>query len=175
MHHFVTEICTCMHIPVTKWCIVGYVSNRSIGGLLLTRPMMMMHRGDIVCFGELNRWRFIWWRGHTQEQLINAVQIDATAKCGHSISNLFHHAWCLSCLTRLLWCPCYVLSLWRWLHTADFVCLHLSMKKASKLCITGLLWAGSTGELSICRHVSPVLILSVDGRIRRTLWLPTSL
>ena len=24
MHHFVTEMCTCVHISVTKWCIVGY-------------------------------------------------------------------------------------------------------------------------------------------------------
>ena len=27
MHHFVTEICTCVHITVIKWCNVGYLSN----------------------------------------------------------------------------------------------------------------------------------------------------
>ena len=27
MHHFVTEMCTCVHISVTKWCIVGYISD----------------------------------------------------------------------------------------------------------------------------------------------------
>ena len=27
MHHFVTEMWTCLHISVTKWCIVGCVSN----------------------------------------------------------------------------------------------------------------------------------------------------
>ena len=27
MHHFVTEIFTCVHISVTKWCIVGCLSN----------------------------------------------------------------------------------------------------------------------------------------------------
>ena len=27
MHHFVTEICTCVHISVAKWCIVGNLSN----------------------------------------------------------------------------------------------------------------------------------------------------
>ena len=27
MHHFVTEMCTCVHISVTKWCIVGYFSD----------------------------------------------------------------------------------------------------------------------------------------------------
>ena len=27
MHHFVTEMCTCVRISVTKWCIVGYLSK----------------------------------------------------------------------------------------------------------------------------------------------------
>ena len=27
MHHFVTEMGTCVHISVTKWCIVGYLFN----------------------------------------------------------------------------------------------------------------------------------------------------
>ena len=27
MHHFVTEICTCVQISVAKWCIVGNLSN----------------------------------------------------------------------------------------------------------------------------------------------------
>ena len=27
MHHFVSEMCTCVHISVTKWCIVGYLSD----------------------------------------------------------------------------------------------------------------------------------------------------
>ena len=27
MHHFVAEMCTCVHISVKKWCIVGYFSN----------------------------------------------------------------------------------------------------------------------------------------------------
>ena len=25
IYHFVTEMCTCVHISVTKWCIVGYL------------------------------------------------------------------------------------------------------------------------------------------------------
>ena len=29
MHHFVTEICTYVHISVIKWCIVGYASCAS--------------------------------------------------------------------------------------------------------------------------------------------------
>ena len=40
MHHFVTEMCTHVHISVTKWCIVGYetvalwnLCNRLIGPL----------------------------------------------------------------------------------------------------------------------------------------------
>ena len=27
VHHFVTEMWTCVHISVTKWCIVGYLSS----------------------------------------------------------------------------------------------------------------------------------------------------
>ena len=27
MHHFVTEMCTPVHISVTNWCIVGYLPN----------------------------------------------------------------------------------------------------------------------------------------------------
>ena len=27
MHHFVTEMCTCVHISITKWCIVEYWSG----------------------------------------------------------------------------------------------------------------------------------------------------
>ena len=27
MHHFVTEMCTCVHISVTKWYIMGYLYN----------------------------------------------------------------------------------------------------------------------------------------------------
>ena len=27
MHHFITEMCTLVHISVTKWCIVGYMSD----------------------------------------------------------------------------------------------------------------------------------------------------
>ena len=31
MHHFVTEMCTCVHISVTKWCIVGHLLKRTMG------------------------------------------------------------------------------------------------------------------------------------------------
>ena len=27
MHHFLTEMCTCTHISVTKWCIEGYIAG----------------------------------------------------------------------------------------------------------------------------------------------------
>ena len=27
MYHFVTEMCTCVHISVTEWCIVGCLAN----------------------------------------------------------------------------------------------------------------------------------------------------
>ena len=31
MHHFVTEMCTCVHISVTKWCIVRYICMMHCG------------------------------------------------------------------------------------------------------------------------------------------------
>ena len=39
VHHFATEMCTCVHISVTKWCIVGHLTNASwtfLMGLLET-------------------------------------------------------------------------------------------------------------------------------------------
>ena len=27
MQHFITEMCTCVHISVIKWCMVGYLSD----------------------------------------------------------------------------------------------------------------------------------------------------
>ena len=30
MHHCVSEMCTCVHISVTKWCIVGYLMHCGI-------------------------------------------------------------------------------------------------------------------------------------------------
>ena len=27
MHHFITEMCTCVDISGTQWCIVGYLPN----------------------------------------------------------------------------------------------------------------------------------------------------
>ena len=39
MHHFVTEMCTCVHISVTKWCILGYLSD----------ALWNLWDGSIVC------------------------------------------------------------------------------------------------------------------------------
>ena len=43
MHHFVIEVCTHVHIPLTKWCIEGYMAvafwylcNRSTSWLLIS-------------------------------------------------------------------------------------------------------------------------------------------
>ena len=47
MHHFVTEMCTCVHISVTKWCIVGYLSNHcwicEMGHLNMLLPLTTRH------------------------------------------------------------------------------------------------------------------------------------
>ena len=31
MHHFVKEMWTCVHISVTKWCLLGHMSNCIVG------------------------------------------------------------------------------------------------------------------------------------------------
>ena len=50
MHHFVTEMCTHVHISVTKWCIVGCTT----GALwdLCNRPITLLSLLD-VCDGTL--------------------------------------------------------------------------------------------------------------------------
>ena len=58
MHHFVTEMCTHVHISVTKWCIVGY----GTGALwdLCSQPidtLQLSHKGEIMSFAcELKVW-----------------------------------------------------------------------------------------------------------------------
>ena len=47
-HHFVTEMCTCVHISVTKCCVVGYWYNVSWDlwdGSVLVKEVMSQHWG----------------------------------------------------------------------------------------------------------------------------------
>ena len=53
MHHFVTEMCTYVHISVTKWCIVGCLSdalwdlwNGSIDNMADWIQLMAWHQID---------------------------------------------------------------------------------------------------------------------------------
>ena len=52
MHHFVTEISTCVHISVTKRCIVGHLSNALwdvwVGSILHALCMMTSHKDQSV-------------------------------------------------------------------------------------------------------------------------------
>ena len=57
MHHFVTEMCTHVHISVTKWCIVGYetdalwdLCNRSIRPGLnpFSMELRQQHPSDLL-------------------------------------------------------------------------------------------------------------------------------
>ena len=66
MHHFETEMCTHVHISVTKWCIVGYrtgalwdLHNRSISSPKLTIIMgwLELVRGEVP--GEFSVWSLI--------------------------------------------------------------------------------------------------------------------
>ena len=47
MHHFVTEMCTCVHISVTKWCILGYLSRALWNlwdGYIDIRKIVLVHQ-----------------------------------------------------------------------------------------------------------------------------------
>ena len=53
-HRFVADMCTCVHISVTKWCIVGYLSN-ALWDLwdwsihwTLKRPICLWTRASLV-------------------------------------------------------------------------------------------------------------------------------
>ena len=50
MHHFVTEMCTCVHISVTKWCIVGYLSDAlwDLWESSILREMLMSCRWFLI-------------------------------------------------------------------------------------------------------------------------------
>ena len=52
MHHFVTEMCTRVHISVTKWCIVGYWTNALWDlcdkSIEVRVPNPSMHSSDIT-------------------------------------------------------------------------------------------------------------------------------
>ena len=45
MHHFVTEMCTCVHISVTKLCIVVYLSNAlwDLWNWFINVTLLLMH------------------------------------------------------------------------------------------------------------------------------------
>ena len=48
MHHFVTEMCTCVHISVIKWCIVGYLHDAlwDLWNGSITRPQWVNMKFD---------------------------------------------------------------------------------------------------------------------------------
>ena len=52
MHHFVTEMCTHVHISVTKWCIPGY--GTGVCWDLCDRPIAVRSRGI------MQTWSVVW-------------------------------------------------------------------------------------------------------------------
>ena len=67
MHHFVTEMCTCVHISVTKWCIVGYetgalwdLHNRSISNVKTQNAELWLWHSLWNCT-QVNATELHWW------------------------------------------------------------------------------------------------------------------
>ena len=64
MHHFVAEICTCVHISVTKWCIVGYLPYALWGCAWicvshvrnLVPRLNLFTRDFLLCRHQANTW-----------------------------------------------------------------------------------------------------------------------
>ena len=55
VHHFVREMCTCVHIYVTKWCIVRYLVN-ALRLRILWDGSMDFHSGPRNIQGNLDRY-----------------------------------------------------------------------------------------------------------------------
>ena len=132
MHHFVTDICTYLHISVTKWCIVGdgtgwcivrygtgalcNLCNRSIGP---------------VAFSE--KW---YWKRHVHRWMVSFLQ--SLIKTHHSSSSYGVHF----LVQRLVWVLAYSLQcsiqyFARLPYIKKGVTVIISSWKLAHLCPTG--------------------------------------
>ena len=79
MHHFATQMCTHVHISVTKWCIVGYLCN-AFGvystGAWVTKKISMLK-------SMLQTWHLIGWqhshqpiRSHVSKSLLSNMEFN---------------------------------------------------------------------------------------------------
>ena len=55
MHHFVTEMCICVHIFVTKWCVVGYLPDAHRGLNKMASSFCRQHF-QLLAFSWLKFW-----------------------------------------------------------------------------------------------------------------------
>ena len=86
MRHFVTEMCTCVHISVTKWCIVGYLSNALWD--LWYRPIAF--RFTDACTGYHYHDQSIRIRKRKDKILVNRLPIICSLGSRAPISNCTH-------------------------------------------------------------------------------------
>ena len=75
MHHFVTEMCTCVHISFTNWCIVGYGTVAS---------------WDLIQYIEITylQYHFI---SNTEHKYIILQKFNCTRNC--NLSNILCGEW----------------------------------------------------------------------------------
>ena len=66
MHHFVTEMCTCVHISVTKWCIVEYLINSLWD--LWDGPIAVSSKGSLFIIDMLHMLNHTTIKGHSTMQ-----------------------------------------------------------------------------------------------------------
>ena len=87
MHHFVTEMCTCVHIYATEWCIEGYLSD----------ALWDLWDGSIDTDRLVLRCVKVWqsWAWFHQHETKGVQQLPATTKgsCDTWHQTLVHFSW----------------------------------------------------------------------------------
>ena len=90
MQHFVTEMCTCVHISVTKWCIVGYLSDAlwdlwdvSIGPHYIHFPASLVSRVRSPAVKMPSCWR--WFRCRWRVLLMTWIWVGSGRPSSPSI------------------------------------------------------------------------------------------
>ena len=127
MHHVVTEMCTYVHISVTKWCILGYrtgalqdLRKRSIdqcGGIGMTVHSSITHLVSVHFYKKYSlNWLQIWQMNPLWHFIILITLCKISFLFSGFDLNVFFIFWAptgdcilvMSCLKQ--WWPCFIVT-----------------------------------------------------------------
>ena len=153
MHHFVTEMCTHVHISVTKWCIVGYRTGA------FARLVYWLNASDVT----LNNMGKSVTTSHNEHKMgqpcTQATGLDSWAsrvKCPARFVSHLHEI----CIYMYIW---FVYSL------CFFYCLFITVTWWYVWCIE---WAsGNQEEVQACLVTVWLFIISCYSLYKTTLGL----